>query len=81
MLLHIGGDVTVRLRDVVAVIDQNALRHSAVTREFVALAKAEGRFVAGAEEAKSYVVTTSLVYASPISALTLARRAQLGEVL
>lgn len=81
MILHIGGDVAVRLRDVVAVIDRSAIEHSPATQEFLALAKAEGRYVASEEEPKSYVVTTRLVYASPITALTLARRAQAGEVL
>ena len=82
MLLHIGGDVSVRLREIVVLLDGEAVKHSAASREFIELAKAEGRFVATSrEEPKSYVITTHLVYASPISALTLARRAELGEVL
>lgn len=82
LLLHIGGDTSVRLREVIAIVDVSAIDSSPQTRDFVALAKAEGR-VEGVIDAsvKSLVILESQVYPSPISSTTLARRAAAGEIL
>ena len=78
MLLHIGSDVSVHVRDVIMILDREAAEHSAATREFLKWAKAEDRLrsvLLGNEQPKSFVVTGECVYLSPISSITLGRRA------
>lgn len=75
MLLHIGADVTVLLRDVVVIL--NAKRNLAEpTREFLGSARHKGLVRLIDEGApKSIVVLEERVYQSPISSVTLAKRA------
>ncbi|MGE5486142.1 MAG: extracellular matrix regulator RemB [Ignavibacteriales bacterium] len=75
MLLHIGADVTVLLRDVVVIL--NAKRSLAEsTREFLGNARHKGAVHSIADGApKSIVVLDERVYQSPISSVTLAKRA------
>lgn len=78
MLLHIGSDVSVRLADVILILDREAVETSAATREFLQWAKTEDRLrsvTQDQEPPKSVIVTRNLVYMSPISSLTLGRRA------
>ena len=82
LLLHIGGDTSIRLREVIAIVDVSAIDSSPHTRDFVALAKAEGRIEGVLDESvKSLVILGSKVYPSLISSATLARRAAAGEIV
>ncbi|WCK54530.1 DUF370 domain-containing protein [Aneurinibacillus sp. Ricciae_BoGa-3] len=75
MFIHLGGDIVVRSADVITILDSHA-KSSKITRQFIETADAEGRLVTfGNEECKSYVITKDNVYMSPISSLTLKRRA------
>jgi hypothetical protein len=76
VILHLGSDVAVRTRDVVAVLDYDAIRQAAASREFLEVAQSEGKLVHVSDEAvKSAVLTGGNVFLSPISSLTLLRRA------
>ncbi len=79
VLLHIGGDVTVRLSEVVAIIDVRAAEESRPTREYLQLAQSEGnlRSPKARAEAKSFVVTSDAVFWSPVSAQTLRQRSDI----
>ncbi|MCL6626405.1 extracellular matrix regulator RemB [Alicyclobacillus shizuokensis] len=70
MFLHIGSDTMVRLRDVVGIF--NAQTSNLVESLPVSLAAAEDEAVG---EVKSCIVTADAVYVSPISSLTLKKRA------
>lgn len=72
--------MTVRLREVIAIIDSEQSRTSRWTREFIEVARGEGRLADVPPDTKSFIVTDRRVYPSPISALTLVRRATNGEV-
>jgi hypothetical protein len=75
MFLHVGSDVVVRMRDVVAILDQRAVDAGAATREFLGFMRAQGRVEDVGEGAvKAVVVCTDRVILSPISAGTLKRR-------
>ncbi|WP_027415080.1 extracellular matrix regulator RemB [Aneurinibacillus terranovensis] len=75
MFIHLGGDIVVRSADVIAILDYHA-NSSKITRQFIKHAEKEGRVMASSnEESKSYVITKDKVYCSPISSLTLKRRA------
>lgn len=76
MFLHVGADVVVSLKRVVAIMDLRSSREAEATREFLTLAHSEKRVVDVALGiAKSLVVTDGPVYLSPISSLTLKKRA------
>jgi len=76
MFLHLGGDVIVPKKDIVAILDIRS-RSSAITREFLKTAVEEGFIVNTAEpgKEKTYVITSNEIYYSPISCTTLKKRA------
>jgi len=75
MFLHLGGDVVVLKKDIIAILDART-KHATITREFIDIAKDEGFIqpVSNAEKEKSYVITTKEIYISPISCTTLKKR-------
>lgn len=77
MFLHLGGDIVVPKGDIIAIIDAKTKIFPS-TREFMQIVDDEGfvRSVAGSGKEKSFVITTNLVYLSPISCATLKKRAQ-----
>ncbi|MFD2170649.1 extracellular matrix regulator RemB [Tumebacillus lipolyticus] len=76
MFIHLGGDVMVQSKDVIAIFDLKMKYSSDSTKEFLNVADEEGFVVTIDEnESKSFVVTTKKVYYSPISSLTLKKRA------
>lgn len=79
--MHIGSDVTVRLSEVIAILDRHRAGNAPATRDYLALAKAEKRLGKLPEGTKSLVITDAAIYTSPISSVTLARRAANREVL
>lgn len=77
MYLHLGGEVVVPVRAIVAILDIRALPAAEINREFVERAAAAGRLRGGLStaEAKALVVTGDLaVYPSTIAPATLGRR-------
>lgn len=75
MFLHVGGDVVVRLGEVVAILDRRSADSSAATREFLGFMRAQGRVEDFSEgEVKSFVICVGRIVMSPISAGTLRRR-------
>jgi hypothetical protein len=80
MFIHLGGDMVVRAKDVIAILDFHMKQSSKITRQFLQKAEEDGCVVTlGNEQTKSYVITQDKVYCSPISSLTLKRRANFLE--
>lgn len=80
MFLHIGSDVSVPLREVVAILGAEVMRAPA-SREFLALAKNADRLrVVTDQPAKSFIITREHVFLSPISSMTLLKRAARGSM-
>ncbi len=80
MYLHLGGDVVVNLKDVIAIMDLDVTTVSKITREFLTVAEEEGFVINVSDDLpKSYVLTErdneSRLYISPISSATLLKRA------
>lgn len=76
MFLHLGADVVVSLKRVVAIIDLKSSQTAASTRDFVARSqRAKAVVDVAGGDAKSLVLTEREVYLSPISSLTLMKRA------
>ena len=81
MYLHLGGEVCVRIKDIVAIMDMETSSTSKITREFLKKTQKNGMIINVNEEElpKSYVVTEgegiTKMYISPISSNTLLKRA------
>jgi hypothetical protein len=75
MFLHVGADVVVSLKQVVGIFDLRSAK-GAATREFMKMMHHNRQVtdIAG-KDAKSLVVTDTAIYLSPISSLTLKKRA------
>lgn len=75
MFLHLGGNVVVLKKDVIAILDTRT-RQSAISKEFMEIAKDEGfiQSITEQEKEKSYVITNKEIYLSPISCTTLKKR-------
>lgn len=75
MFLHLGGDVVVLKKDIIAILDSRT-KNSATTREFIEIAKDEGFIqpISNQEKEKSFIITTKEIYVSPISCTTLKKR-------
>jgi len=79
VFIHIGGDTMVRTSDIVGIFDIE-VKNSPNTAKFVELArKKETVKMAEVGAIKSFIVTDQKFYFSPISSLTLKRRAQFVE--
>ena len=81
MFLHLGGDVVVRLKDVIAIMDLETTTISKISKEFLGIAEEEGFIINISEDLpKSFIITEvkkkSKIYVSPISSVTLYKRAK-----
>lgn len=84
MFLHIGSDLIINMKDVVAILDLRSRDYSLATKEFIQLAEAEGRLVdVSTGSPKSFIVSEDKVFLSPISSVTLRKRGESarGEVI
>ena len=77
MFIHLGGDVVVPKKEVVAILDIQAGLAPA-TKEFIEIAGDEGfiKNISEKNKGKSYVITTKEIYLSPISCTTLKKRSE-----
>ncbi|MFX4262952.1 extracellular matrix regulator RemB [Pelotomaculum propionicicum] len=77
MFLHLGADVVVLKKDIIAILDITTAQ-AAVTKEFIEIARDEGfiRNIYEKDREKSFVVTTRDIYMSPISCSTLKKRSK-----
>jgi len=79
MYLHLGSDVVVSQRDIVAILDLETTSISRITREFLDRAQKSGMVIDVSDELpKSYVVVGSggnyKLYVSPMAPATLTKR-------
>lgn len=79
MFLHLGGDIVVLKKDIIAILDIKT-RQSPSTGEFMEIAEDEGfiKQMSGLGKEKSIVITSKDIYISPISCSTLKKRAFTG---
>lgn len=84
MFLHIGGDVVVPLKNVIAIFDIESTTVSKDTKEFLRIAEEEGFIESISDDIpKSFIITEtdkkSKIYLSPISSVTLQKRSGFVE--
>ncbi len=86
MYLHLGSDIIVNMKDIIAVFDMDNTTVAKSSRAFLAKAQQEGEVISAAEELpKSYIVTSykgqTRVYLSSISPSTLLKRAKSSAII
>lgn len=80
MFLHLGSDVVVNDKDIVAIMDLETTSISKITREYLQKAEKESEVITVSYEdlPKSYVIIKNKnkrkIYISPISSATLLKR-------
>lgn len=80
MFLHIGGDVVIPLKSVIAILDIESTTTSKDSKEFLSIAEEEGFIESISEDLpKTFIITEidkkSKIFLSPISSITLQKRA------
>ena len=80
MFLHIGGDVVIPVKNIIAILDIETTTVSKDTKEFLRIAEEEGFIESISEDLpKSFIITEtdkkSKIFLSPISSVTLQKRA------
>ncbi len=75
MYLHVGEEVLVRTRDIIAILDVESASSSPFMEEFIARQSQQVvRLAKGT--AKSIVITGNYIYYSPLASGTLKKRSQ-----
>lgn len=79
MILHIGGDIVIPMKDIVAIIDLESTAMSKDTKVFLKIAQQKGLIQKVSEDPpKSFILVKdhkkTVVYYSPISSVTLLKR-------
>lgn len=75
MFLHLGSDVMVPVKDILAIYDHKTIELAA-NKETLESMMSKKEVVEISKEAKSYIFTNDKIYLSVISSLTLKKRAQ-----
>ncbi|MGF7186433.1 hypothetical protein GGQ84_002535 [Desulfitispora alkaliphila] len=81
MFLHIGGDVAVPIKQIIAIVNVETGLKRGATQEYFQIAEEEGFLerTTQNEKIKSYVITDEKVFLSPISSFTLLKRANMRK--
>lgn len=79
MFLHIGGDVVIPTKNIIAIMDIETTTISKASKEFLSIAEEEGFIISISEDLpKTFIITESdkksKIYLSPISSVTLQKR-------
>lgn len=81
MFLHLGGDVVIPLKNIIAIMDIETTTISKASKEFLKIAEEEGFIETISNDIpKSFIITEnnkkSKIYLSPISSVTLQKRTE-----
>lgn len=76
MFLHLGSDVMVPVKEVLAIFDYKTMELEENKAFFTSMRQEKEVVAIGSDEIKSYVITDDKIYLSVISSLTLKKRAQ-----
>lgn len=79
MTLHLGGDVVIPMKDVIAIFDLETSETSKVNKEFLEIAKEEGFIRKISDDTpKTFILAElrhkTMIFLSPISSSTLLKR-------
>jgi extracellular matrix regulatory protein B len=78
--IHVGEDLNIRAKDIIAILDKECVKSSSLDEEFLKQHK-EKLVNLSKNPFKSIVITYDKVYLSPISSGTLKKRSNQKEML
>jgi hypothetical protein len=82
MFIHLGGDVIIRVSEIVAIFDLATERTSKISEQFFKQAVISEKVIyIEKDEVKSFILTEKKIYYSPISSSTLKKRANFTQHL
>lgn len=82
MFIHLGGDTLVESKKIITILNVETALGANSSKEFLKTAQEEGFIVnQDQKEYKSIIVTDKEIYLSPISTLTLKKRASFVDGL
>ncbi|WP_226582360.1 extracellular matrix regulator RemB [Halobacillus litoralis] len=82
MFIHIGDDHVIQSKDVVAIIDHSLISSSSIIEEMIFNQRKNRRVMETQEhQPKAIVVTSDVIYFSPLSVYTLKKRANMMTTL
>ncbi|HBE77220.1 MAG TPA: DUF370 domain-containing protein [Firmicutes bacterium] len=81
MFVHLGGEILINSKCIVAIIKADNTMGASSTKEFLKTAQEEGFIQKIGKEYTSIVITDRTIYLSPISTQTLKKRAGFIEDL
>lgn len=77
MFIHLGGEVIIRSKDIIAILNWDVQEQSQITGLYLKEEeKRKKKIIISEDYTKSIVLTDDEIYYSPVSSLTLNRRAQ-----
>ncbi|WP_088104613.1 extracellular matrix regulator RemB [Halalkalibacter urbisdiaboli] len=77
MFIHLGGDIIIRSKEIITILNHDVQEMSSVTKGFLKQEEKKKKNVTiSADFIKSIVITDEAIYYSPVSSVTLNRRAQ-----
>jgi extracellular matrix regulatory protein B len=77
MYIHLGDEVVIQTKHVVAIFDFQVYTSSPVNEELLSVLSSTANYEKiGNENTKSIIITTDKIYLSPLAPNTLKRRAQ-----
>lgn len=76
MYLHIGHDILVPTRSIIALLNRDLLETSPEFRHLYNRLRMDGKVTGDPQEAKTVILTSETIYLSNISSQTLVRRAE-----
>ena len=77
MFLHLGEDTVITDKNIIGIFDMDTSTVNKATRDYLNKAQKDGRVVyVNYDLPKSFVVTDSVVYISPVNTGTLSKRAK-----
>ncbi|MDC3414905.1 DUF370 domain-containing protein [Aquibacillus sp. 3ASR75-11] len=78
MFIHIGGDHVIQSEEVVAIVEHDLISSSSIVAEMITNQRKNNNVLDPSEESpKSIVITNEYIYFSPLSVLTLKKRASM----
>ncbi len=77
MFLHLGEDTIVKDKEIIGIFDLDTSTVNKATRDYLAIAEKNGRVeYVNYDLPKSFIVTDSKIFVSPINTSTLLRRSK-----
>jgi hypothetical protein len=82
LFIHIGDDHVIQSKDVVSIIDHSLVSSSSIIEEMIFNQRKNKQVVETEDnQAKSIVITDDFIYFSPLSVITLKKRANMMSTL